>query len=337
MGTRFLVPQDGTLRDGYFYIICFTNSDEYLPGDRHRKDEIYESPLPHGRDGFDFTPVPTFMFGSGFKTEEEEEAWRRDRSNYMVWSPDEQKRLLCPIDPKHDEKWTRTLHECISIADSRTDAQRAERRPAFALMQTPSMGYDGEKIISKRLADRMDASGLKGGRYKSVKAVRFSEGSGIPANFKSTISPAYDTDLVSLIFTGTPCTRKRKFVDGPNACPFCGFKPLVCEACGYVVGDCPQCDEYPFKANAAGVPGIEMASGNNSRLIIDGQFWDGSDMVCGRNQYRDRVVTRRFVEWLLAIDAAPFVALPIPVCVDGMTADQVDMLEKARDVHSLLK
>ena len=186
------------------------------------------------------------------------------------------------------------------------------------------------------MADRMEASGLKGARYKPVKAVTYYEGSGFRVNIKSKTTPAYDTDLVSLIFTGTPCLRRRKFTGGPNACPFCGFKPLACDSCGHIPDDCPQCDEYPFKTNAAGVPGIELGAGNMSGSIIDGQRWDGSDMICGRNQLRDLVVTRRFVEWLLAIDAAPCVATPLPVCVDGMTADQIKMLTKARDVHSLL-
>ena len=228
MGTRYLIPQDGTLWHDYFYRISFTNSDEYLPGDRFQKDEVFESPLPHG--GAFYEPETTFMIGSGFETEEEEEAWGRDTTNYMVWSPEEQKRLLCPIDPKHDTKWTRTLYECISIRDSRTDAQRAERHAAYALMQTPTMGYDGEKIIPKRLADRMEVSGLKGFRYKPVKAGKFYEGSGFRSNINSTTTPAFDTHLVSLIFTGTPCLRRRKFVGGSNACPFCGFNPLVCDA-----------------------------------------------------------------------------------------------------------
>ena len=67
------------------------------------------------------------------------------------------------------------------------------------------MGNDGEKIIPQRLADRMESSGLKGARYKPVKAVSFYEGSGFRANIKSTNTPAYDTDLVSLIFTGSSC------------------------------------------------------------------------------------------------------------------------------------
>ena len=332
MGTQYFLSQGGTLWHHYFYKIYFTNSNQYLPRDSYKKDDVFESPLPHAAGEFE----TTFIIGSGFRTEKEEKAWELDEDNYMLWSPEEKKRLLCPIDSQHDKKWTRTLRECISVRDSRTDAQRAERHPAFALMQVPSMGNDGEKIIPQRLADRMESSGLKGARYKPVKAVSFYEGSGFRPNIKSTTTPGYDTDLVSLIFTGSSCLREWEFRGGANACPFCGFKPLVCESCGYIPDDCPQCDEYPFKANAAGIQGIELVTGRMSRPIVEGDRWDGSDLICGRNRARDLVVTRRFVEWLLAIDAAPFVATPLPVCVDRMTADQIRNLAKAQDVHSLL-
>ena len=77
-----------------------------------------------------------------------------------------------------------------------------------------------------------------------------------------------------------------------------------------------------------------MLMGSENRQIINGKLWDGSDLICGRD-YTVGFVTRRFVDWLISIHAAPLCATEVAVCVDGMSEAQLANLERARDVSTL--
>lgn len=57
--------------------------------------------------------------------------------------------------------------------------------------------------------------------------------------------------------------------------------------------------------------------------ILEGKDWDGSDFL------RDSFITKRALDWLLSVHAAPFVARPARVCIDGMTDKQKKWLEAA--------
>jgi hypothetical protein len=53
--------------------------------------------------------------------------------------------------------------------------------------------------------------------------------------------------------------------------------------------------------------------------VIDGQTWDGSDLVkiSGIN-----FASKRFIDWLLRVHAAPFYARPAWLYLDGMNDEQ---------------
>jgi len=58
--------------------------------------------------------------------------------------------------------------------------------------------------------------------------------------------------------------------------------------------------------------------------VLEGHLWDGSDFFSHM-----RVVTKRVVNWLLAIHAVPFIATPIPVDISKMSDVQLAWLEEA--------
>jgi hypothetical protein len=52
------------------------------------------------------------------------------------------------------------------------------------------------------------------------------------------------------------------------------------------------------------------------KMVIEGKTWDGSDLI------HNRLASKRFIDWLLGIHAAPFYAEPVYFCVDGMSDQQ---------------
>ncbi len=67
--------------------------------------------------------------------------------------------------------------------------------------------------------------------------------------------------------------------------------------------------------------------------MIDVNRWDGSDFVfvtLDASGLRTNVVTKRVIDWLLSIHAAPFVARPVLARLDGATPEQLKMLEAAK-------
>jgi hypothetical protein len=65
--------------------------------------------------------------------------------------------------------------------------------------------------------------------------------------------------------------------------------------------------------------------------VIEGNSWDGSDLIQARGT---PYASKRFIDWLLRIHAAPFYAEPVYFCVDGMSDQQkkwFDDLQKPFD------
>lgn len=121
--------------------------------------------------------------------------------------------------------------------------------------------------------------------------------------------------------------------DSKNTCRQCGFAPIYCESCGTLVSDkCPQCEaqsckipcDYPEKASFI-FPGYSRWVD-----ILWGKTWEGSDF--SKLSYSGpTVITKRVLDWLLHVEAKPFCARPIKVCIDGMTAQQLEWLDRAVD------
>lgn len=171
-------------------------------------------------------------------------------------------------------------------------------------------------IVSGAFAAKLKASGLNG--YKLSEAE--------PERPKDAIT---GVELWVFNFTGLDCRRPASIRHAPNACPHCGNAPLVCPSCGYVANPCPRCEELAI------VPrGLHTGAGDKRLIsdepkgfvprILDGVRWDGSDFIY------PNFITKRALDWLLSIHAAPFFAEPVLVCVDAMTDKQRKKLEAAK-------
>ena len=140
---------------------------------------------------------------------------------------------------------------------------------------------------------------------------------------------ATGVDLHMLNHVGRNCQRPASIRLAPNACPHCGYAPLICPACGYQAQPCPQCEGLAFASRKRHKgPGDKRLITDRPAgfypQILDGGRWDGSDFIDGR------FITKRALDWLLSIHAAPFFAEPVLVCIDGMSDEQKKWLERAK-------
>jgi hypothetical protein len=95
----------------------------------------------------------------------------------------------------------------------------------------------------------------------------------------------------------------------------------LCENCG------KETHVIDYLHKGAGDKRIPFESG--LEWIIDGKTWDGSDL------FQWRYASKRFIDWLLRVHAAPFYAQPVWFCVDGMNDQQerwLDELQKPFEV-----
>jgi len=123
-------------------------------------------------------------------------------------------------------------------------------------------------------------------------------------------------------FVGRIVRRMPKPVDVPNRCPHCGKAKIVCETCGDWNGTCKICHKATVVAEDK-LDGPEDKRIPVERLrwgqIIEGKTWDGSDLV---SSHGINYASKRFIDWLLRIHAAPFYAEPVYFCIDGMNDQQ---------------
>lgn len=330
MNGTYGVSQHGRLEFGYFYSLSFQNIDVLGVADWLTKGAI-SAKCPH--------PVSEEAFRVEIADEDEKTEVNPPEENpdtvKFKWSGEEQKQLGC-TDVSHN-KWFRRVPLRLKIWEqNRSDylervvrqrkiEQPDSKRPL--LLQLESFG-DGPRFSSRTFADRINAAGLTGLRFERTKVELVVDRANTP------VEASFDTDLVEWLWIGTPCSRIATIEGAPNVCPFCGFGTIVCSECGYVQDDCLKCGDFVFKPNDSGKPGLRMLPGRDNPEIVEGRLWDGSDAICGRS-YRIGFVTRRLVEFLLAVHAAPFMATPVAVCVDGMSAEQRRLLKRCQDLSSL--
>jgi hypothetical protein len=129
---------------------------------------------------------------------------------------------------------------------------------------------------------------------------------------------------------GMDCQRPCLIHNAENACPFCHQGAVVCDFCGHVTMVCPNCHEIMCTPELKG-PGDRrlLLSDVKQRNapVLDGSRWDGSDCFVSRGTM---AVSKRVLECLLAIHAAPFIAEPAQVWIDKMTPAQLERLELIR-------
>lgn len=173
-------------------------------------------------------------------------------------------------------------------------------------------------VVSDELRKRLEALKLRGTRLDLVA-------------IGDNATDVKDAKLWNLQFLGRARTRLPRFADTANQCPQCGRGKIVCESCGYWIPLCENCGqqmhilENVHKGNGDKRIPVE----NGLQTVLDGKTWDGSDLV------HSRLASKRFIDWLLRIHAAPFYAEPVYFCVDGMSDQQkkwFDDLQKPFEV-----
>ena len=301
------LDRSGDLREGYFYQITFEDDiDRPASGEVLLKREpSEESLLNQGRMYFDC------MFETGFDLQYEE---RHD----------------CPEDRTHvTQSWWRDLKVMI-------DPDDAGPASPFVSMLSDMFAV----LIRDDLLTSLKSSGLTGWQTSEVI---YALQSG--TELGRTTRPGRYPKLWYFQFRGRGRLRSRSVRNAPNACPFCGFGRVICRGCRWSIPECPQCHRVPTMTQArAARLGKEVPDGTliwedkpeYRRGILEGEHWDGTDFLqisCGWGEgpFTDdrHIVTSRALNWLEARRAAPLYAQPLPVCVDGMTPEQLRRLDRA--------
>lgn len=214
----------------------------------------------------------------------------------------------CPEYPSHV-----TEHE---VDSARYRVFEEGRLAAFIIDM--SEGGIISQAVSGRFAAKLQASGLTGCSLVQAE----------PARKKDT---ATGVDLHILNFIGRGCQRPESVRGAANACPYCGNSPLVCPACGDQANPCSRCQQITITLQEwhEGPSDKKLTTGNHATddfvpPILEGARWDGSDFIY------PYFITKRALDWLLSVHAAPFYAKPAVVCIDGMSDEQKKWLERAK-------
>jgi hypothetical protein len=224
--------------------------------------------------------------------------------------PDYNDRIIdeaCQIDPSH---MTRFIYR-----KTRGEIQGGGHTSHF--IATVSGSFFG---VSETFRSRLERVNVRGARLD-------------PMEVTLNLSELKNLNVASLQFVGKASLRRRKFVDVPNRCPHCGQGKIMCEYCGLWNGYCKVCEKpmVIVKSMHAGKDDKRIPIEENLTRIIEGRTWDGSDLI---QAHGAPFASKRFIDWLLRVHAAPFYAEPVWFCVDGMNDQQkrwFDELQKPFD------
>jgi hypothetical protein len=202
----------------------------------------------------------------------------------------------CPLDKEH------VTYEYFE--KSKGEAYGGKRVSPF--IPTSS---DQTFVITGDLRQRIETPKIRGARIDPLALTR------------GDIGPEI-RDFWTLQFVGNAKKRLPKFVDAPNKCPHCGKTKIMCEGCGDWTPYCNACKMYMIvmesRHEGKADQRIPFEKGGTSE-VLDGKTWDGSDLVQAKCV---PFASKRFIDWLLRIHAAPFYAEPVWFCVDGMNDQQ---------------
>ena len=189
----------------------------------------------------------------------------------------------------------------------------------------PMLLLDGDAqrsvLVSAELAEQIEQTEFRGWRLLPVKVDEESR-------YRKPASG--EPKLFELQFMGRNCYRSSSIVHAPNACPWCGDAPLICPGCGYRNIDCCGNTHWIARKNHKGPGDIRLITDGYTRpAIIEATRWDGSDFIFGGldKSLWDHVVSRRVVDWLLSIHAAPFYARPVLIDVEGASDETLARLQ----------
>ncbi len=296
----------GDLRKGYFYNfdVCVGDSAILVEG-RDIEEEVIVSPRN-----------PPF-----------DELYQQCGEDYLwvesIWLKMEDIKG-CTQDPKHITQQT---------VISATYAVKENGRLADLIEDAD--GGSASFFISRDFAEKIKKSGLTGWHLTPADYVA-------PENYGDHFAPEdYDPDmgiakdreyeLYVLNFTGKPFNRGTQIRDVPNACPFCGWGPVVCPECGHFPIDCERCKKQltfhgkKKKYRGLKIDGLLCASDDTNFIghVLEADRYDGSDFIY------PNIISKRAVNWLIKQKVAPFYACPVYLDVSKASGEQLTMINKA--------
>ncbi len=166
-------------------------------------------------------------------------------------------------------------------------------------------------VVSEEFGDRLLQSGLKG------LGTMF-----VPIRVNQSTLP--NPQCQRLVFNGRRCLRGMQFqVPELNQCPRCHWGPVLCPRCHDITVRCPTCELelIAFGAANSNQPFVaEMLSDTNA--VIETDKWDGSDFI------EPNIITKRALDFLLSVHAAPFIAKPCWANVERLSKEEANALER---------
>ncbi len=301
-----MLPREGHLRQGYFYLLDCYKEDLHLAGlgESTMKRRVVREAPPFQR-----------VAGSDF------DSWLAVRTEPML------------------QLETEILQECDTVPEHITQSWYKNLKvipwEGGLGIIVQSVSDDRVILLRKDLKDKLAGTPLTGWEPAPVEFVtqaRERLGTSADAN--------YEFPMWNLKLRGKLRFRSMRFESGVNECPKCGYSPIICPTCCRRSLDCPRCREQVLHS------GGKYPRGVHARLyerywtrepfqIVRGETWDWSDfcsLVLSASPMNSqfKIVTRRVVDWFVAHDVAPFVAAPIDVDVSQMTKKQLERLEECR-------
>ncbi len=307
MDDRAIMPRDGDLRQGYFYLLDCYQEDMHLAG-------LGESTMK--RRVVRETPRFQRVAGSDF------DSWLAVRTEPML------------------QLETEILNECETVLGHFTQSWWKNLKvipwegcPGIILQ---SVSDDQVILVRRDLKEKLSGTPFTGWETSPVEFVTQAR-----ERLGTSADPDYEFPMWYLKFRGKLRFRSLKFESGMNECPKCGYSPIICPTCCQKNYDCPQCGEQVLHSGGKYPKGVHARAMESYWTrepfqIVRGESWDGSDFSLLAHGSRPAmepfyVVTRRVVDWFVAQDVAPFVAAPIDVDVSRMTKKQLERLEECRE------
>lgn len=302
---NIVIDRSGTMVSGYFYELCVLMTDDSvsLEHSYEPEDDIVSLCLPS-----DSKPGETQE--RDYVSARIEEISGADNT------------FDCPVDRTHR---TASVWKNVTV--------QLSGGPDYSDLIYGDLDASRTLLVPERMAKRLLASPFRGYHLAEILDVDYSR----VTNHSLT---AKNFRIFELQFRGRACRRGFSVLGAPNACPHCGRSPLICPGCGQDEMICPNCGNGAWigKKNHKGSTDKQLIAADWSQMspmVIDVNRWDGSDFIFVTLDVgiQTNVVTKRVVDWLLSLPAAPFVARPVQARLDGASAEQLRMLDEIRGME----
>jgi len=291
---NIVLSRDGDLRAGIFYELIVSDDELFLELEGKHTDDYISAPLMPTSDEL-------FLDGRSYLKAN----WKTDRGV--------EQRRECPL---HRSHVTARYWKDVTV--------RLSRGPDVPPLILLDADATRSILVSSTLAEALRKTEFTGMRLRSVRVD--------PESTHRPDRAGKPLALFELQFLGRKCFRPLSVVHAPNQCPWCGKAPLICEGCGYRDLFCCGKRHWIGRASHKGESDRRLIAAGFEKwrpAIIEASVWDGSDFIFGGidQGLRDHVVSRRVVNWLLSVHAAPFYARPVLVDVAGADDDTLTQLQ----------